>query len=79
MMELQVSLDFACCACGENVGVTVQCSGQGLVPGARVLASVCVPCPGCGAVNRLEFEPSGTLHAVRPHYTQRPYLEPSIN
>jgi hypothetical protein len=79
MMELKVSLDFACCGCDQPVGVTLQCSGAGLVPGSRAVATVNVPCPTCGAVNRLEFDPSGTLHAVTPYTQRRPQLEPSLN
>ena len=78
LMELHVSLDFACCGCGRPVRVTVQYTGDGL--GTRPLARVQVPCPcGCGTVNQLEFEPSGTIRAVTPYTTPRPLLEPSIN
>lgn len=79
MMELQVILDFACHTCGESVSVTVKCEGKGLTPAARTVARVHVPCPGCGAVHCLEFEPNGTLRNVRPAAALRPLLEPSLN
>jgi hypothetical protein len=79
MMELKVSLDFACCGCSQAVSVTLQCSGAGLASGARPLAAVNVPCPTCGAVNCVEFEPGGALHAVTPYATRRLIIEPSIN
>lgn len=79
MMELQIVLKFACVACTEAVSVTVKCEGKGLaVPGQQV-ARVHVPCPGCGMVHRLDFEPNGNLLAVRPNSTPRPHLEPSLN
>jgi hypothetical protein len=78
-MELKVCLEFACCACGEAVNVTLRCSGTGLASGARLRAAVNVPCPTCGAVNCVEFEPDGTLHGVTPYATHRPIIEPSIN
>jgi len=78
MTELHVILDFACCQCARPVGVTVKCAGKGLVAGARTVASVNVPCPNCGAVNQLYFEPSGTVRAVKPAASPRS-LEPSVN
>jgi len=50
MMELRVTLDFSCCICGQNVTVTLQCAGAALA--AQPVASVNVPCPGCGQVNQ---------------------------
>jgi hypothetical protein len=80
MMELQVILDFACCTCEESVSVTVKCEGKGLALTGRTVASVNVPCPGCGTIHRLDFEPNGTIRAVRPYTTApRPLLEPSMN
>jgi hypothetical protein len=79
MMELKVILDFACCACHEGVSVTVKCEGKGLALGSRTVASVSVPCPGCGTIHRLDFDTSGTLRAVRPEPGPRPLLEPSLN
>jgi hypothetical protein len=80
MMELKLTLDFACRACEQSVGVTVQCSGQGLVGGAdQAIASVNVPCPHCGQVNQLSFDPSGAVHAVRPYVNPWPAPAPSVN
>ena len=79
MMELQVILDFACCACNECVSVTVKCEGSGLALSGRSVARVHVPCPSCGTNHRLDFEPNGTIRAVTPYTTPRPMLEPSIN
>ena len=78
-MELKVSLDFACCACSHAVRVTLRCSGTGLASGGRTRAAVNVPCPTCGAINCVEFEPDGTLHGVTPYASRRPALEPSVN
>ena len=80
MMELRVTLDFACCGCEQSVAVTVQCSGQGLAGevGGPELA-VNVPCPTCGQVNQLSFEPSGAVRAVRPYPCFRFVPEPSVN
>jgi len=67
-MELNVTLDFACCCCEEAVSVTVQCSGTGPWQEADgALARVNVPCPICGQVNMLLFEPSGHVRSVRPY------------
>ncbi len=78
-MELHVSMDFACHHCTNSVGVTVKCEGKGLLPGQRALAVVRIPCPTCGAINQVIFEPSGTVHAVEPCGTARPVPEPSLN
>jgi hypothetical protein len=80
MMELNVTLGFACCGCEQPVSVTVQCSGKGLMQeGDGALASVNVPCPTCGQINQLFFEPSGTVHSVRLYTCIRVVPEPSIN
>jgi hypothetical protein len=81
MMELRVTLDFACCGCEQSVNVTVQCSGQGLAGAAgRPVVAVNVPCPTCGQVNQLFFEPNGAVRAVRPYPCVRLLLpEPSVN
>ena len=79
MMELEVDLDFACCTCGQSMGVTVKCAGKGLQEGKRTVAAVKVPCPSCQSVNQLFFEPSGRIHAVAPYLGARPLPEPSVN
>jgi hypothetical protein len=79
MMELEVILDFACCHCGKTVGVTLKCEGKGLASGRRAVAAVHVPCPTCGHINRLYFEPNGTVHAVSPYSGPRQMPEPSMN
>ena len=78
MTELELSLDFACHCCCRPVGVTVRCAGTALTRTAKVLASVAVPCPTCGRVNNLTFEPDGTVLAVTPHAPTR-LPEPSRN
>jgi hypothetical protein len=30
IMDLTITLDFACCSCDDPVSVTLQCSGKGL-------------------------------------------------
>ena len=79
MTELEVKLDFACTYCGHTVGVTLRCAGKGLTAGVRTVAAVNVPCPTCGAVNQLYFEPSGTVRAVAPYAGPRQVPEPSLN
>ncbi len=79
MMELQVILDFACCFCDHSVGVTLKCEGKGLIAEERPVATVNVPCPTCGLVNQLLFEPSGTVRGVAPYKAPRHLLEPSLN
>lgn len=79
MMELKVILDFACCCCQGSVSVTVKCEGKGLASAGRTVAAVVIPCPTCGAVNKLYFEPNGTVRDVTPAQGTRPLPEPSIN
>ena len=45
----------------------------------ETLAAVNVPCPTCGRVNQLVFEPSGTVRSVRPYACFRVVPEPSVN
>jgi hypothetical protein len=78
MTELKVNIDFTCAACNQAVGVTVTCSGGSLNPAAKVFASVAVPCPCCKTVNRVLFEPDGTVHDVTCHMMPR-FPEPSRN
>lgn len=80
MMELNVTLEFACCCCEQPVSVTVHCSGEGL--GRKEgdpLAAVNVPCPTCGQLNQLFFDPTGTVRSVRPYTCIRVVPEPSVN
>lgn len=79
MMELKVILDFACCNCHHTVNVTVQCKGKGLASPDQAVAAVNVPCPTCGSVNQLYFEPNGTVRTVAPFAAPRQMPEPSIN
>jgi len=79
MTEMLVDLDFACCKCGESVGVTLKCEGKGLLGGAHSVAAVKVPCPTCCNVNELYFEPSGAVRAVRPSRPLWGLPEPSLN
>ncbi len=79
MMELQVILDFTCCACSDLLSVTVKCEGKGLAQAGRSIARVLVPCPGCGTTLCVDFQPTGTIRGVHLHHAPRPGLEPSIN
>jgi hypothetical protein len=79
MMELKVTLDFACCTCTRPVGVTLKCEGKGLAAGSTAVAAVLVPCPNCAAINQLYFEPSGTVRAVAPYRITRQMPVPSLN
>ncbi len=79
MMDVKVSLDFACCSCAQPVGVVLKCEGKGLAAGPRTIAAVNVPCPTCGAINKLHFEPSGRVHSVSPYPASRQVAEPSLN
>jgi hypothetical protein len=80
MMELQLTLDFLCQTCEQNVGVTVKCSGSGLVGDAdQAVATVNVPCPHCGQINVLSFDPNGGVHTVRPFVNMWPVPAPSVN
>ena len=45
MMELQVTLDFACCDCEEPVSVTVNARARGWPARPRTVAAVNVPVP----------------------------------
>jgi len=79
MLELPVTLDFACYHCNHGVSVTVKCTGKGLAAGPRTVAAVAVPCPTCGSVNQLCFEPGGTVRSVGPYEGPRPVPVPSLN
>jgi hypothetical protein len=79
MLELELVLDFACCSCRQSVSVRLKCSGKGLAAGPAAVAAVNIPCPNCGLVNHLIFEPSGTVRAVKPYTSPRALPEPSDN
>jgi hypothetical protein len=79
MKSHNVTMDFACCGCSNAVSVTVTCTGKGLYAAADSVAAVNVPCPSCGQVNQLYFEPSGTIRAVAPYPAPRHLPEPSLN
>jgi hypothetical protein len=80
MTELRVTLDFACCGCDEPVTVTLHCTGEGLrTEAAHHVASVNVPCPTCGQVNCLYFEPCGKVRGVRPYRSRQTLPVPSLN
>jgi hypothetical protein len=79
MMELNVTLEFACGNCDRPVTVTVQCRGSGLCQDGGAVAAVNVPCPTCGQVNQLCFEPSGRVRSVKPYPCFRTLAEPSVN
>jgi hypothetical protein len=78
MTELKVNLDFSCAACRQTVSATVSCSGGPMSANSKVLASVAVPCPCCQTVNRVLFEPDGTIRDVACHLLSR-IPEPSRN
>lgn len=79
MLELEVRLDFACCCCQNDLGVTLKCTGSGLSFNPRGHASVKVPCPTCGEILRLKFSTDGTVHHVEPVLQVLHVAEPSYN
>jgi hypothetical protein len=79
MMDLKVSLDFACCQCAKPVQVLVRCSSKGIHAALAPVATVQVPCPNCGQGNQLTFEPNGLVHGVRPLTAPRHIPQPSLN
>jgi len=79
MMAVRLTLDFACGGCCQDVKVTVQCSGKGLQAALDPVATVNVPCPTCGQINQLTFEPNGLVHGVRLYAAPRQVPQPSLN
>ena len=78
MRELRLTLDFACCYCGGSISVTVECRGKGL-DAERPTACVSIPCPDCQRINKLCFDPDGTVHGVEPYRHPQRLAEPSLN
>jgi hypothetical protein len=77
---LFVTLDFSCCGCSGPVCVTLRCEGSGLAgEAAYSVAAVNIPCPTCGQVNQLFFEPRGRVRDVRPWPGLPAIPVPSIN
>jgi hypothetical protein len=60
------------------VYVRLKCSGEGLKAGLRAVAAVNIPCPHCGQVNQITFEPNGTVRTVAA-YRGRAIPQPSYN
>jgi len=79
MQALEVVLDFRCCICRHDMGVTLKCEGKGLSSGLDTVAAVSVPCPTCNNLNLLYFTPGGTLHRVVPDRRRFDFPEPSLN
>jgi hypothetical protein len=79
MPEVQLTLDFGCCTCKHKVSVTLKCEGHDPYESNPTVAAVNVPCPTCGGVNQLFFEPNGTIRAVAPCRVPWPLPEPSVN
>ncbi len=79
MLEIEVALDFQCCSCGSDMGVTLRCAGEDLSFNKKTLATVKVPCPNCHKINQLFFSPDGTLYKVEPDGNRLKVPEPSLN
>jgi hypothetical protein len=80
MMNLTLTLEFACGNCEQPVGVTVQCRGEGpCFDEEEAVVAVDVPCPNCKQVNQVTFEPSGRVRSVRSHICYRSLLKPCRN
>lgn len=78
MLEVDVSLEFACDLCRDPIQAKLKCSGKGVCQGSHAVAAVNLPCPHCQAVNQVIFELSGMiLHIDSKQQTIS--LEPSIN
>ncbi len=79
MLALKVVLDFACCICGHDMGVTLKCEGQGLKKGLNTPAYIKIACPTCGHHNVIHFTPGGDLLGVMPDRKRPRIPEPSLN
>lgn len=78
MQDMLVVLDFPCGSCGQDVNVTVKCSGTGLVL-RSMAAAFSVACPTCTVVNQVVFEPTGRVHQVTAARGIGSCWEPSAN
>jgi len=80
MLQLDVLLQFGCCACGGKMGVTLRCEGDGLAEGKDVHALVAVPCPSCHQINQVIFRPgNGRVIDVMREVRVCRLPEPSLN
>jgi hypothetical protein len=80
MMELELRISFDCCGCTHPVNVKLHCTGKGLASEERkTVAVVKIPCPTCGLINDLLFEPTGKVRKVKPACQQRTLPTFSIN
>jgi len=75
-MALNLCLDFACVGCAHSVGLTVRCEGLG---NGLPLAAVLAPCPACGQVNHVMFDPDGVVRSVRRYLSLSDLPAPSLN
>jgi hypothetical protein len=72
MLQVDVVLDWECCVCGNPIGATLRCEGNGLVH-KDAKAFVKVPCPCCHQNNQVIFTPDdGTLDEVFPEEVTEP-------
>jgi hypothetical protein len=78
MLALQVRLSFSCCVCGNAVGVTLKCEGEGLADNPETCVKV--SCPTCRGDNQVYFTPEdGRLHRVTRERFYDRIPEPSRN
>jgi hypothetical protein len=75
-MSLNLSLDFACVGCTHPVGLTIRCEG---LDGGHPVAAVLAPCPSCGQVNHVMFDPDGVVRSVRRYLSLKGLPAPSEN
>jgi hypothetical protein len=75
-MASQVRIDFACVGCARPVGLTVHRRGCGE---QLEVAAVLAPCPCCGQINHVMFDPDGSVRSVGKYTSIRDVPEPSVN
>jgi hypothetical protein len=64
-VELQLTLNFACAACGGAVAATLHCEGpRDALQAAR--PAIRLACPHCGRANQLSFDNRGRVWGVAP-------------